>query len=154
MIPNTRGLSCSRTPTVTAEGRGGKVFKIDTKPSYFCLDHPGPLEPQIPGCMEDIHHSLCLEPLNEDTHCYVGPCPATPSTGVCKCVCKYALMCVVCELEKLAHLQCTTTGLSPELCCHFWTCPMRSMSPDPEGGTDSSGQSVYWNCFTFREELS
>ena len=51
-------------------------------------------------------------------------------------------------------LQWTTTGLSPELLCHFWTCPMRSMSPEPLSGTPSSGQPVYWNCFTGRLELS
>ena len=45
-------------------------------------------------------------------------------------------------------------GLSPEFLCHFCTCPMRSMSPEPVSGTPSSGQPVYWNCFTGNEEAS
>ena len=48
---------------------------------YLSLDHSRPLEPQIPDCVEHIHHSLSLEPLNEDAYCYVGPSPTTPSTG-------------------------------------------------------------------------
>ena len=41
---------------------------------------PRSLHPQLADRLEHIHHSLSLQPLNEDAHCYVGPSPSTPST--------------------------------------------------------------------------
>ena len=45
-------------------------------------------------------------------------------------------------------------GLLSQLLCHLWTCPMRSMMAEPVSGTEFSGQSVYWKCFTSREDSS
>ena len=32
----------------------------------LCLDHGGSLCPECPHCLEDIHHSLILHPLQHD----------------------------------------------------------------------------------------
>ena len=70
--------------TQTEPGMEGKCIIVDgyiDRCMYLSLDHPRPLQPQVSDCMEHIHHSLSLEPLNQNTHCNVGPSTTTPTTA-------------------------------------------------------------------------
>ena len=48
--------------------------------SYHTLDHAGTLEAQTSDSVEDIHHPLCFEPLQQDADSNERPCPATATT--------------------------------------------------------------------------
>ena len=48
--------------------------------SYHTLDHAGTLEAQTSNSVEDIHHPLCLEPLQQDADSNKRPSPPTATT--------------------------------------------------------------------------
>ncbi len=44
------------------------------------LDHVGPLQSQASHSVKDVHHTLSLQPLQQDVHSYEGAGAATPTT--------------------------------------------------------------------------